>query len=139
MGRALSALLAMVASLVLGLVAQAAAEPAGGPLRFSRALGSHMVLQQAPARANIWGFGAAPGEQVVVTLREMAGSAVANATATATADGSFAVLLPPQPSGPRGAPTAHAIRAAAVGSSATDDAAELVDVLFGEVWLCGGQ
>ena len=136
MGRAPSALLAP--SLVLGLgVAQAAT--AGGPLRFSRALGSHMVLQQAPARANIWGFGAAPGEQVVVTLREMAGSAVANATATATADGSFAVLLPPQPSGPRGAPTAHAIRAAAVGSSATDATAELVDVLFGEVWLCGGQ
>ena len=134
MGRALPALLAP--SLVLG-VAQAAMP--GGPLRFSRALGSHMVLQQAPARANIWGFGAAPGGQVVVTLREMAGSAVANATATATADGSFAVLLPPQPSGPRGAPTAHAIRAAAAGSSATDDAAELVDVLFGEVWLCGGQ
>ena len=137
MARALSALLAP--SLVLGLGVAQAAE-AGGSLRFSRALGSHMVLQQAPARANIWGFGAAPGEQVVVTLREMAGSAVANATATATADGSFAVLLPPQPSGPRGAPTAHAIRAAAVGSSATDgDAAELVDVLFGEVWLCGGQ
>jgi len=136
MGRALSALLAP--SLVLGLgVAQAAV--AGGSLRFSRALGSHMVLQQAPARANIWGFGAAPGGQVVVTLWEMAGRAVANATATATADGSFAVLLPPQPSGPRGAPTAHAIRAAAVGSSATDATAELVDVLFGEVWLCGGQ
>jgi len=31
-----------------------------------------MVLQQAPARANVWGFGAAPSGQVVVALRAMA-------------------------------------------------------------------
>ena len=41
-------------------------------LRFSRARGSRMMLPQTPARANVWGFGAEPGRQVVVTLRTMA-------------------------------------------------------------------
>ena len=123
--------------------AAAAAAATGSRLRFSRALGSHMVLQQAPARATIWGFGAPPGGQVAVTLRALAAGAggqgrlVANATATAGADGSFAALLPPQPAGPRGSPTAHVVRAALAGGSSTV-ATEIVDVLFGEVWLCGG-
>ena len=131
-----------LALLVLGLaVAHAAAAAAEDRLRFSRALGSHMVLQQAPARANIWGFGAPSGGQVVITLREMAaagrqGRVVANVTTTARPDGRYAVVLPAQPSGPRGSPTIHAIRAAAGGST---EAAEIEDVLFGEVWVCGGQ
>ena len=90
------------------------------------------------------------------------GHLVATAAATGGADGSFAVLLPPQPSGPRGSPTAHSIRATVAASPVAGggggggvggghtggtrgdgdgDASysEIVDVLFGEVWLCGGQ
>ena len=64
---------------------------------------------------------------------------VATVNTTALADGSFAVLLPPLPSGPRGSPAAYTIRATAAGSGSEQDAVEIVVVLFGEVWLCGGQ
>ena len=109
-------------------------------LRFSRALGSHMVLQQAPARANIWGFDAPPGAEVIVTLWGIDGGSnrlVGTAKATADQNGNFVTLLPPQLPGPRGSPTAHTIRAAVSGHETV--AAEMVDVLFGEVWMCGGS
>jgi sialate O-acetylesterase len=83
------------------------------------------------------GFGAPAAAQVVVTLRATGAAApAANVSASAAADGSWAVLLPPQPSGAEsgGAPTAYTIRAAVGGEAALID-----DVLFGEVWLCGGQ
>lgn len=95
------------------------------------------LTRQAPARANIWGFGAPAAAQVVVTLRATGAAApAANVSASAAADGSWAVLLPPQPSGAEsgGAPTAYTIRATVGGEAALID-----DVLFGEVWLCGGQ
>jgi hypothetical protein len=115
---------------------------ADGELRFSRALGSHMVLQQAPARANIWGFDAPAGAEVIITLRAMDGGSgrlVGTANATADQNGNFAALLPPQSPGPRSSsPTAHTIRAAVVSGRKTVAAVEMVDVLFGELWMCGG-
>jgi hypothetical protein len=113
---------------------------AAGELRFSRALGSHMVLQQAPARANIWGFDAPAGAEVIITLRAMDGGSgrlVGTVNATADQNGNFATLLPPQSPGPRSSPTAHTIRAAVPGGNTV--AAEMVDVLFGELWMCGGS
>ena len=113
---------------------------ADAEFRFSRALGSHMVLQQAPARANIWGFDAPAGAQVIITLLAMDGGSgrlVCTATATADPNGSFAALLPPQSPGPHSSPIAHTIRAAVAGRNTV--AAEMVDVLFGELWMCGGS
>lgn len=117
---------------------------ADGQLRFSRALGSHMVLQQAPARANIWGFDAPAGGEVIITLLAMdsesgsgSGRLVGTATAMADQNGSFAALLPPQPSGPRSSPIPHTIQAAVSGHETI--VAEMVDILFGEVWMCGGS
>eukprot|EP01043_Picozoa_sp_COSAG02_P008416 COSAG02_NODE_269_length_26468_cov_4.489021_3_plen_169_part_00 len=113
-----------------------------GELRFSRALGSHMVLQQAPARANIWGYGAPSGAEVAVTLLATDHGVehfVGTTTAIAGADGSFSVLLPPQSPGPRGSPTAHTIRATVTGDTSAAEMVQMVDVLFGEVWICGGS
>ena len=126
-------------SMLAPLVLAACAGWVNGELRFARALGSHMVLQQAPARANVWGFGAPVGAEVVITMLtadDGPGRLVWSANITADATGSFAALLPPQSSGPRGSPISHTIRAA------TSDgvvAAEMSDVLFGDVWMCGGQ
>jgi sialate O-acetylesterase len=111
--------------------------PVTAALRFSRALSSHMVLQQAPARANIWGFGAPAGSQVAITLHTVApdttqqGHLVARVSTVAMSDGSFVAKLPAQ----AGGTTAHIIRA----TVAAGDSAEIDDVLFGEVWACGGQ
>jgi sialate O-acetylesterase len=110
--------------------------PSPVPLHFSSALGSSMVLQQAPARANVWGFGAPAGSRVAVTLHTggaaQQGHLVARVSTVASPDGSFVAKLPAQPGGT----TPHVVRATVVGAG---DTAEIDDVLFGEVWACGGQ
>jgi sialate O-acetylesterase len=121
--------------LLAGLLAALSPTAVTAALHFSRALGSHMVLQQAPARANIWGFGAPADSSVTVTLHASITTQrehpVARISVMASPDGSFVVKLPAQPGGT----TAHIIRAAV----AAGDSTEIYGVLFGEVWVCGGQ
>ena len=93
-------------------------------LVLSRALSSSMVLQRAPARARLWGT-AAPGAVIAVATQAF--------TTTADASGRWSLLLPPQPAGPAFG-TGTIIVSSNHGGSAT-----LVDVLFGETWLCTGQ
>jgi sialate O-acetylesterase len=91
----------------------------------SNALGSHLVLQRSPQAAALWGF-APPGDDVTCRL----GSSEARAVADASGD--WALTLPPQPAG-----GPHDL---VCSSRLRSDAAEtLRDVLFGDVFLCGGQ
>jgi hypothetical protein len=90
----------------------------------SDALGSHMVLQRAPAAAVIWGFSPA-GSTVTTTL-----DSAPALSATADAGGIWRQSLPPTEAG--GPHTIHV----ASSSGATE---VLEDVLFGDVYLCGGQ
>jgi sialate O-acetylesterase len=83
--------------------------------------GDHMVLQQ-DIKIPVWGT-ADPGEAVTVAL----GSETAQATAAA--DGSWRVDLPPLPTG-----TAPVTMTVAGKNTLT-----FQDVLVGEVWICGGQ
>ena len=52
--------------------------------RFSNAFGDHMVLQQAPKRASIWGYGEVGQEVLVIFSGEMYRSFV-----TATTEGNL--------------------------------------------------
>jgi len=109
--------------------------PTAASLRFSLTLGDHMVLQRAPARASIYGS-ATPGAAVSVALSATTGrpvpSPVATVNATADTNGVFSVKLPAL----MGGSDAYQITA----TTAADDAAVVLhDVLFGDVWLCGGQ
>jgi sialate O-acetylesterase len=89
----------------------------------SNALGSHMVLQRAPQRANIWGWTTA-GASVSVRFNSKLYQV------TAAASGLWSVLLDATPAG--GPYTINV--ASTSGATAT-----LEDVLFGDVYVCGGQ
>ena len=97
---------------------------APAPFRFALAYGDHMVLQRAPARATIWGF--APAAATV----EVTGVGTAAVTAVAGSDGVWKVALPATD-----AAVPHTITARIGGGSTIT----LSDVLFGDVWVCGGQ
>ena len=109
------------------------APPAKESLPFvSRTLGSHMVLQRAPASAMVFGH-AKLGATVATTFR--------GKTYTTTTDsvdvgggqglGTWRQALPPTPGGK----AAHTLSF----TSSAGDHASLEDVLFGEVYFCSGQ
>ncbi|XP_017275588.1 sialate O-acetylesterase isoform X3 [Kryptolebias marmoratus] len=94
-------------------------------LRFASYYGDHMVLQKAPQRASLWGFGP-EGSQVTIHL---SGPSTQNITSAPVTEGIWLVSLDPVDAG-----GPYNVTAVCRGSSRT-----LTDVLFGDVWLCGGQ
>ncbi|XP_038548360.1 sialate O-acetylesterase [Micropterus salmoides] len=96
-----------------------------GKLRFASYYGDHMVLQMSPEKALLWGYGP-EGAQVTVFLSGPVQQTTSPATVT---KGIWQVTLDPvEAGGP------YNVTATAQNSTAT-----LTDVLFGDVWLCGGQ
>jgi len=94
------------------------------PFALSQTLGDHMVLQRAPAAAVVWGF--APAGTTVKTL--FGGTTYSS---TAGADTVWRQALPPTPASAAGATIAF--------TASTGETATLADVLFGDVYVCGGQ
>ena len=100
-----------------------------------------MVLQQAPAKAVVWGFctgaGCATAGLVVRVGPSTGGS---DFTVPVTTDGvnttawTWRAVLPPVKAGRAGA-MAYTIAVGAPGSTAS---ASIDDVLFGELWVCSG-
>ena len=84
-----------------------------------------MVLQRAPQQAVVWGY-VPKGESVVVTLD----SGPALPAAHADGNGTWRVRLPPTLAG-----GPHTIEVTA----STGGKQTLTDILFGDVFLCGGQ
>ena len=109
-------------------------------LRFAHSLGDHMVLQQAPKQAIVWGIcDPAKCADVHVTLAAAAATdnlsstvatSVTIAATAGTVPGTFLVKLPAT----AGGATAHTVTATDGTSTAI-----LTDVLFGDVWVCSGQ
>jgi len=91
----------------------------------SATLGSNMVLQRAPQQALVWGF-AASGTVVTTTM-----DGKTKLTTTAGTDGIWRQKLPPQPASDK----AHYF----AFTSSAGQSAEMLNVLFGDVYLCGGQ
>ncbi|XP_059172853.1 sialate O-acetylesterase-like [Physella acuta] len=95
---------------------------------------SHMVLQQAPQRANVYGFSPSIGQKVTLQLTTTPPTQTYNYETTVRQGpepglGQWNVLL--DPFGPT---TVATIRVTSEGVSLTID-----DVLFGDVWICSGQ
>ena len=88
---------------------------------------SHMALQRQPHHARLWGW-TAPGRTVTVTLDNNYSSPVRG---VANASGSWQVDLPPQPAG-----AGHTI---AISDGNASSTRTLVDVAFGDIYLCSGQ
>ena len=97
------------------------------PFNLSETLTSSMVLQQAPAKAAIWGWGV-PGTKLVATL-----GAAAVGAATVDPAGRWSLSLPPQKANAEPANLTVAV----VGGAASERVT-LSDILVGEVWLCTG-
>ena len=106
--------------------------------RFALAYGDHMVLQAAPKLAQVWGW-APPHATVTIDLSRSTELPVPNATAAATyhgsstadANGMWTHLLPAMPAGAE----AYMVEA----NSSAGGSIALHNVLFGSVWVCGGQ
>jgi sialate O-acetylesterase len=86
-----------------------------------------MVLAAQPKLASVWGF-APPGSKV--TVRVHPGDAT-DVVAAASADGVWKVHLAAVVAGP----TPYTITATLASSAQIN----LTNVLFGAVWVCGGQ
>ncbi|MBN3318043.1 SIAE acetylesterase, partial [Atractosteus spatula] len=97
--------------------------------RFASYYGDHMVLQKAPQRAVVWGYGE-DAAQVTVTVVGDRGKV----SHTVNVDkGIWRVTLDPvNPGGPF-------VLSAVQQSRLATTVRNLSDVLFGDVWLCGGQ
>ena len=114
--------------------------PPPPPLRFASIYTSHVVLSAAPVRAVVWGFAMARGK---VTLDGGEGLGSVQATLSAVPSGSvdpggdpyaypyiWTATLP-------AVPASFTPRTLVVRSATSESA--INDVLFGDVWVCGGQ
>ncbi|KAG5836824.1 hypothetical protein ANANG_G00232720 [Anguilla anguilla] len=94
-------------------------------LRFASYYGSHMVLQKAPEQAVLWGYGSNEYKVTVFLVGELE----FHSQVVDVQNGTWRVTLPPQTAG--GPYNVTAIQ--------QDAQVTLTDLLFGDVWLCGGQ
>ena len=101
------------------------------PVRFNTTQGSHMVLQQAPAKSAVYGTVGADGTAVAVTVSgasdEGQEAAPYTVQATVTA-GHWKAMLKPTAAG-----GSYKITAACTGCQNTT-AAVIDDVTFGDLW-----
>jgi hypothetical protein len=97
----------------------------------SNTLGSHMVLQSAPRTAQIFGWGS-PHDVITVQLLDEDGAVQQQHTVVVTNATSWVVVLTPVEAGS----TPYNI---SVRSQELNDGVMLHNVVFGELWMCGGQ
>ncbi|XP_040182077.1 sialate O-acetylesterase-like isoform X2 [Rana temporaria] len=125
----------LVSLLLLGLSFVTSADCT---FRFASYYGDHMVLQQQPARAVVWGYGE-PGAELTVSLEPGLepglgpGSLTISKTAvTINDEGVWKLMLPAMG---YGGPY-HLVAQQFTTNTTT---IYLKDILFGDVWLCSGQ
>ena len=111
----------------------------GDTLQFNSTLGSHMVLQQSPAKAALNGTVQTSGGGVAATIEltlspSSGGAPVQTATATSTGGGLWQALLTPMQAGGNYSITANCTQGCAANTTTT-----ITDVTFGDVWYCSGQ
>uniref|UniRef100_A0A672ITK3 Sialate O-acetylesterase-like n=1 Tax=Salarias fasciatus TaxID=181472 RepID=A0A672ITK3_SALFA len=94
-------------------------------VRLASYYGDHMVLQKSPARAVLWGYGP-EGAHVTVSL---SGPIQLRTSPVTVTKGIWRVTLDPvEPGGP------YMLMVSSESNTIT-----LKDVLFGDIWVCGGQ
>jgi sialate O-acetylesterase len=97
-------------------------------LAFAKAYGDNMVLQSAPKASQVWGW-SPTSVPVRVTVTDSTGKQIFGGDAPVAA-GKWQIMLPPI----NASFTAYTISATAKTNVTT-----LTNVVFGEVWVCGGQ
>ena len=105
-----------------------------GAPRFANYLQDHMVLQRAPQRAIVWGFGD-PKTLTTLTINGKCYDTISEAEpANAQNESIWSVTL--DPVSDEGPFDIHVAQPLANGTNVT---ITLNDVLFGDVWVCSGQ
>ncbi|KAI4892158.1 hypothetical protein NFI96_026126, partial [Prochilodus magdalenae] len=100
----------------------------GDKFRFASYYGNHMVLQRDPERAVVWGY-ATDGAEVEISL---SGPQSNQVKSTPVVNGIWKMTLDAvKPGGP--------YNLTAVQKGPATAKIVLTDILFGDVWLCGGQ
>ncbi|XP_048239907.1 sialate O-acetylesterase-like [Haliotis rufescens] len=97
-------------------------------LQFASYYQDHMVLQRGPQRAVIWGHATTIGDTVTVAIVGH-GSVTGSVTRDSAGQGTWKVKLPAMTA--KGPFT--------VSARSSEGTVTITDVLFGDVWLCGGQ
>ncbi|XP_054884535.1 sialate O-acetylesterase [Poeciliopsis prolifica] len=105
----------------------AALHDGDGTLRFASYYGDHMVLQKAPQKAVLWGYYGHEKEQVVVYLTSS--TVLQKVSSAPVTNDIWQVTLEPVDAG--GPYSIYAVTESSICS--------LKDVLFGDIWICGGQ
>ncbi len=105
-----------------------------GAPRFANYIQEHMVLQRAPQRAIVWGFGD-PSTLTTLTMNGKTYTTISRSEpVNAQNESIWSVTLDPvSDEGPFGI---HVSQPLANGTLVT---ITIHDVLFGDVWLCSGQ
>jgi hypothetical protein len=101
-----------------------------GPFSLHPTLGDNVVLQRAPARAAIFGWGRQGGVTITVHFRGKTYEGTVAPNSSSLGALMWRVELPPTPAS--AAPENITLEGA--GTTLT-----LANVLFGDVWTCGGQ
>lgn len=118
-------LLVMAVTLCVAFILIASIHDCEGDLTFASYYGDHMVLQKSPQRAVLWGYGPECAE---VTLF-LSGPITQKHSPVTVTKGIWQVTLDPvEAGGPYN-----------VTASIQNNTVTLTDVLFGDIWLCGGQ
>ena len=102
--------------------------------RFANTLGSHMVLQRAPQKSIVWGFGD-PSTLTTLTINDKVYTTISESkSANEKGESIWSVTLDPvEDEGPF---DIHVSQPLTNGTLVT---ITLNDILFGDVWLCSGQ
>ncbi|XP_028391993.1 sialate O-acetylesterase-like [Dendronephthya gigantea] len=101
--------------------------------RFASVFGNHMVLQKAPMRASVWGYGEVGEEVVLIHDGEMYRSFITAQVEGESTVGIWTVMLTPTMFG---GPYLIKAYSKVKGTIST---ITLTDVMFGDVWMCSGQ
>ncbi|XP_070189718.1 sialate O-acetylesterase-like isoform X2 [Littorina saxatilis] len=96
---------------------------------FATYYNSHMVLQQAPQQAVVWGIHPDVGDRIIVKVAELQHSYSADVR-QGPDTGVWSVTLDPIAAGGPYTITAYADDGSTIS---------ITDVLFGDVWVCSGQ
>ena len=102
--------------------------------RFGNYIQDHMLLQRAPQRAIVWGYGD-PGQLTTLTMNGQIYSTISQSErANAENESIWSVTL--DPVSDEGPFDIHVSQPLANGTLVT---ITIHDVLFGDVWICSGQ
>jgi sialate O-acetylesterase len=105
-----------------------------GVPRFANYIQDHMVLQRAPQRAIVWGFGD-PSTLTTLQINDQIYTTISSSeVANAQGESIWSVTL--DPVSDEGPFDIHVSQPLANGTLVT---ITLLDVLFGDVWICSGQ